>query len=57
MGPLRQGPTVYVRAVQDNYPDQMGYSQNQRHVLNWTYLLDSRLHINTLKLVAFKGLF
>ena len=49
MGPLRQGPTVYVRAVQDNYPDQMGYSQNQRHVLNWTYLLDSRLHKNTFK--------
>ena len=37
----------YVKAVHDNYLELMGYSQNQKDMLNWKYLMDSRLHKNT----------
>ena len=33
----------YVKAVYDNYLEMMGYIQNQKDMLNWKYLLDSRL--------------
>ena len=39
---------IYGKAVHDNYLELMGYSQNQRDMLNWKYLLDSRLQKNTL---------
>ena len=38
---------IYVKAVHDNYFELIGYSQNQRDMLNWKYLLDSRPHKNT----------
>ena len=47
----------YVKAVHDNYLELMGYSQNQGDILNWKYLLDSRLHKSTFKQVAIKGVF
>ena len=37
----------YVKAVHDNYLELMGYIQNQKDMLNWKYLLDSRLQKNT----------
>ena len=38
---------IYVNTVHDNYLELMEYSQNQRDMLNWKYLLDSRLDKNT----------
>ena len=38
---------TYVKAVHDNYLELMEYSQNQRDMLNWNYLLDSKHNKNT----------
>ena len=34
---------IYGKAVHDNYLELMGYIQNQKDMLNWKYLLDSRI--------------